>query len=333
MTLFFDDHKITSKTSKFCKKRDLDRLFIAIDSATGRYWRERIKRGGITIEAQHRLENKGVISRVEFLAALVHVAILKYCDNGEMNDVSEALHRLLAQHLAPRVDPRISADPSIFRHKWCYARETCDVLASFEPSLRSIFAGVAGSLAGRSGAGAKLISLDEWIDFLRALDFIATDLSERDARFSFVWSRMCVIDSRTERGYMRDSCLPFEGFLEAIVRLSCLKALPTDSEIRSAGCGHAGSFVAKLKLEDEERYEAWLLQRATPLTQTLGDDFIPQQPIERCVAHTAAMLIHTMEVDTAGSDNLRLTQKEAVQWLKMHDLFGYYDDCDSAHTH
>ena len=274
------------------------------------------------MEAQHRLENKGVLSRVEFFSGLVHLAIMKYCHSGESSDVSEALHRLLMEDMAPRASANVTIDPAGFRSK-CYARATCEVLISFEPSLRNIFAGVAGG--GRQGSGAMLISLDEWLDFLRALGFIATDLSERDARFCFIWSRMHVMDARDDMGYMRDSCLPFEGFLEAMLRVACLKALPTDDELRESGSPHAGKFMASMKLEDEERYEAWLLERASPLSP----DPTPSQPIERCAYHTIAMMIHVIEIETKGRDNQRLTEKEVVEWLKFHKIYGYYDDCDN----
>ena len=44
------------------------------------------------------------------------------------------------------------------------------------------------------------------------------------ATFAFAFSRMIVTNHHTERGALKDTCLPFEGFLEALLRLSIMKA-------------------------------------------------------------------------------------------------------------
>ena len=41
------------------------------------------------------------------------------------------------------------------------------------------------------------------------------------------------------------------------------------------------------------------------------------------------MIVHTMEVETTGRDNQRLTKSEAIEWLQKHKLWGYYDACDN----
>lgn len=51
---------------------------------------------------------------------------------------------------------------------------------------------------------------------------------------------MAVIDSRTKKGSDKENNLPFEGFMEALCRLSVLKALPTDAELAETGCSDAG---------------------------------------------------------------------------------------------
>ena len=57
-----------------------------------------------------------------------------------------------------------------------------------------------------------------------------------DALLCFAWSRMLVIDGWTDRGHAKESCLPFEGFLEALCRVSALMALPTDAEVNESAC-------------------------------------------------------------------------------------------------
>ena len=202
-TQFVNDHKLASKRFKFCKKSDLDRLFIVIDSASSRYW-EQVKkklkadaRPDSALQARANREDKRKsLTRVEFTAALVHIAIYQHVQSGDI-DVSEAVDRLLNKDLGARIDQRIIIDPNVFRRSTCYTREITDVLEAHETSLRLLFAGVAGG--GRTGLAASLLGLEEWSDFLNAIGFIGSDLSDRDARFAFVWSRMCVIDGRFHR--------------------------------------------------------------------------------------------------------------------------------------
>lgn len=191
------------------------------------------------------------------------------------------------------------------------------VLTNYEDSLRNIFTGVAGG-GGRSGKGSSLISLDEWKKFLDGLGFIGIDLTMRDACFAFAWSRMDVINGRSDRGALKESCLPFEGFLEATCRIALLKSLPTDEEIAAANHKHAGAYMAAYLEEEEDAYLMMLADRATPWgqEQTL-------QPVVRCVEHTISMMIHTMETDVAMTDNLKLSEFEAVSWFKAKGIYSY----------
>lgn len=118
----------------------------------------------------------------------------------------------MSTDIMPKLNSKVFNRPSGFRRDFCYCEGTDVALRRHEPSLRAIFSGLAASHE-KAGAESKLISLDEWRDFLRGLTLIGTDLTERDATLCFSWSRMCVIDDRTERGAVRDINLPFEGFL------------------------------------------------------------------------------------------------------------------------
>ena len=79
--------------------------------------------------------------------------------------------------------------------------------------------------------------------------------------------------------------------------------------------------MAWFKVDDEEGYESMLRERATPW----GQD--PKlQPMSRSVDHTISMMIYAMEVETAGTDNLQLTEQETAAWVKekkLHDKVEY----------
>ena len=329
-TLFVDDHKLASKHFKLCKKADCDRLFIAVDGQSTRYWTivqkhfAQKRSGGSSkkpgdaedpiVSGTAKGDKKKALTRAEFIGALVHIAIYRYVATGEIKDVSEALHVLLTHEVEPRVTHSEIADPNQFRQAHCYTSKVCKVLVKHESSLRIIFSAIAGG--GRTGgASAGLMKLVEYMDFLHVLGFAGIDLSDRDARLAFVWSRMAVVDPHTEKGHLRDTSLPFEGFLEAICRISVCKSLPTDDEIAQAGFAHAGSYMANLRLTDEEAYQRMLVERAQPwgAEPTL-------QPVARCVDHTISMMICSIESDTAGADDLGITAREMTNYMKDKGL-------------
>ena len=325
-TQFVDDNELADKRSKFCKKRDLDRLFITVDTATDTYWRKKAKEieeldksgklrdksgkaisGKAMLAKAKSITKKGGLGRVEFTGALVHMAIMKYIQQGTYTDVSDAVTRLMTQDIKP--NDRVDMNPDDFRRDHCYTRDVIFALTKYESSLRNIFAAVA---AGKAGGGkADLMDQEEWMEFFDALDFIGDDLTMRDVTFAFVWSRMCVIDDSTDEGRARVSSLPFEGFLEGICRIACMKALPTEEEIKKAGHTNAGSYMEWLKIEDEEKHDDMIEERATPWGE------IPtEQPVAKCVEHTIQMMIHAIEADSTGEDNLELNEKEVSNWVK-----------------
>ena len=96
----------------------------------------------------------------------------------------------------------------------------------------------------------------------------------------------CVLDETDARGKLKETHLPFEGFLEALVRLSGLKALPTDAQVEEAGCASAAEYINQLRTEDEEAYQAIV---AGASGAAWGEE-PPGQPFVRCVAHVCSMI-------------------------------------------
>ena len=153
-------------------------------------------------------------SHTHFLTRLLLCTFSRAFSHAFSYTPSHAPSRTPSQVLKPT--------PNTFRKAACYRPEVDKTLRIFESSLRSIF--TAMCLSGGLGEKGKHLSLEEWKMMLRACDIITADCSERDAAMCFAWSRMCVVDElKSDHARMRDSHLPFEGFLEALVRLSLLK--------------------------------------------------------------------------------------------------------------
>ena len=195
--------------------------------------------------------------------------------------------------------------PDDFRKNHCYIAGTCEVLRANETALRKIFTELnkwsGPDLPG--GKAASYLSLGEWMTLLKALGLIAGDITERDAVMCFVNSRMIVINGWSDAGRVRESELPFEGFMEALCRLSVLKALPTDGELDAAKEPDAGRYLMRMAMEDEDKYEHLIESRAV----AWGDE--PYQPVESCVRHLLSLIYWRMqdkphEVDSAREGNV-----------------------------
>ena len=166
-----------------------------------------------------------------------------------------------------------------------------------------------------SGEGHRLqdrtVSLDEWLHFLRNIDLIGADVTQLDATLAFSWSRMCVIDTRHEKGYAKDSHLPFEGFMEALCRLSAMKSLPSPAEVEEAHCVDASEYLEKLKAEDPAKWEDLVKSRATPW----GD--APAFPLQYCVVQLLAIIVRSIEQHSGTSSrklNGKLEKKEVASF-------------------
>jgi len=258
------------------------------------------------------------------MCAVVLLAINKYVLPGVVIDVSDALHRLIWRDLTPRLNAASDEqgggggaspifEPNEFREEHMYTEAVDLVLRAHEKSLRALFSVISDVKRARTDP-LPLLSLEGWRAFLRAVELLGADITERDAALCFSWSRMAVSERRTERGQRHESCLPFEGFLEALCRIAALKALPTDEEIANAGHAHAGTYMIELRTKPGGVFEEMLR------TRSVGWGEEPVEPLARCVAHLLEILIYTVEAETQGADNLQVTAKEALLWAQAARL-------------
>ena len=129
---------------------------------------------------------------------------------------------------------------------------------------------------------------------------------------AFMCSRMCVANPYSARGHHCTNGVPFEGFLEALVRTACLKALPTDEEITAAGFTDAGAYLPWLAVKDEEAYVEMVTTRGVQW----GDE--PPQPTHRCVDHLLSIIMRKIEsAATMDRDsNLAVSDREVRKWWR-----------------
>ena len=94
--------------------------------------------------------------------------------------------------------------------------------------------------------------------------------------------------------------------LEAIVRLSCIIALPTDFEIGETGVRDAGEYMMAL-LADSNAMQSFVA------TQKTGWQTEPKQRVSRCVAHVISIMVRTVE------ENLAMQQRKVNSDHKLSE--------------
>ncbi len=182
---------------------------------------------------------------------------------------------------APRVT--VFIEPNEFRRRHCYTEACTEALAAHKESLRNLFDALSASI-GERGLEKKLLSLPEWLGFLRTCGLVGADLSDTDAVHCFLWSRMAVVDTSTFRGVTRANNLPFEGFLEALCRVAALKGWPQAWEMSTLGFEDCAQFVEYLNAMDPDRWPAMRHERRI----AWGDE--PVTPVAEAVRHMLSLI-------------------------------------------
>ena len=237
------------------------------------------------------------LSRAEFTAALVKTSIERFVRSKQnpsnpMDDVSDAVQLLFAEHLEPafsrpiagRTQPKLPM-PDAFRRAVCYTQAMSDALLRHSASLRVLFAALAkltyehsrteGRVLPRPGKARQVrrvdpdspfkaswvlvpghVSLRNWAALvLSGLRLRGANL--REVSLCFLYSVMAVVDGQTEQGLVKERHLPFEGFLEALVRLTACVPLPTDEQLVASEYSCAGTLLDALEQGEESRFRAF----------------------------------------------------------------------------
>lgn len=107
--------------------------------------------------------------------------------------------------------------------------------------------------------------------------------------------------------------LSFTDFLEVIVRMATLKALPTDEEIAEADVEDAGDFLLRLRSSDPLAYKHFL----TACTPTFGQP--PRQGVHRSVEHVCNLIMRTIAAVVATAGDPRKAVKD-MDNLTLEDV-------------
>lgn len=179
---FASDCKLAIKGSKHCSPAQFDQLFILVNTPEG---------------GKKSAAGTKTLDRQEWLQCLVRCAVIRYVLPGTIPDVSSALDVLFTKDVRPNVHAAALQDSNAFRLGTCYIEQTDAVLLMHNASLRAIFDVYAGSDGTDTATRhlAMLMGFDEWSSLIRDMNWLDDDFTTREASFSFVWSRMRVVDT------------------------------------------------------------------------------------------------------------------------------------------
>ena len=247
------------------------------------------------------------LCRHEWVQLLVRLAVLRELDVDEKDeptgDVAGAVEAFCT-HLKANLPAIILLNNDDFRSKFCYQEQTDWVLRQHEPFLRSFFAIYAS--AGQPSRNMKLVSnallsIGEWIEMLTNVGLIEMGLvTVNVAMKAFSMSQLRSSNDYSTKQEVRFRQLGFEDWLEALVRIAYVIALPTLDEVHETAAKDGGDFLLALYLDDESHFRQFLERRMGTWI-----DPSPRQRIHRCLGLMLSLMTRLIEgnAPSQGTNN------------------------------
>lgn len=256
-----------------------------------------------SIEAKHKdvHNSKMTLNRHEWLQILVRLAVNKYCHFDPVvgcprGSPSEALDKLCYTHLHGQLPRAAMQNGNIFRKLHLYNEGTDAVIKERLPSLQSLFHTYANvDWAERCATNIALaekhrMSAGEWMLLVHDAGLLEMDLVDNmSALQAFLWSRIRVIDNYSDASEIGLRQMSFEDFLEGLVRLATVMALPTRQEIEEAQAFDAAELMHCLRVHSPVQYQEHVTRR------TLKWDDGPRQRAHILLDHLLVLIIHNVE--------------------------------------
>ena len=234
-----------------------------------------------------RYNKRNSLSRHEFLQCIVRLAIESYSKTGKATHVGEAISRL-CKLMATSCPAEVNQHGNEFRRKRCYTEDVDASLRRHETSLRSIFevySALNTDIHDRLQT-RRMMSAGEFYTFVEHVGlFQMGQLSSFAAKLIFKWSIIRTAVDHEEGSLIKLRNMHFEDFLEALVRIACVIAQPTDTELAESGAEDAGEFLLVLRASSESEYARFVERRRVEWNNE------PKQLPSRCMTHLMALLL------------------------------------------
>ena len=310
-SFILDCELMTSGAEGPCCPARWDELFIAINASAAK---------------DDQYNHKKGLNRQEFFNLLVRAAVMRFMmpqigssDSSPppLTDASVAIKALLSEQMLPRLRAAIPAwqleDINDFRKRHLYTEATTEVFGRHLAALRAIYDQYAYG-DGKSGnelSSTKRLSIDEWRRLLDHLALIDSEFGDRQATAAFVLSRNRVVHEADTKGRARLLQLCFEDWLEALVRIALVKALPTKQTVREAGCLDGGHYILQLQAPDANGAPAWAAFLRQPRVE---------QSAEEASDHLVTLIIRSVQSALGrpiDASNLELTIADVKAFARL----------------
>ena len=254
------------------ERQDLDVTFVAVNKicATDEVLEEQ-KRAKATGDDDGG-RNILTLNRYEMIEWMVRMGLAWYpeksFDQAVRTFVEQNLLEGLKRKTLSKEDGWICGplhDANAFRRQFCYCEETCLVLQKNKETLKALYNVYAfgdGDMHCKLNKATKM-AFEEFLAFLDDMHWVE-EISPRRIGLIFAWSRMLTIDEYRDRA--KNVQINFEDFLEAIVRIASVKALPTPADMQRFECENNAGLFLKKAVDDEftdefgVNYERWIEQ-------------------------------------------------------------------------
>ena len=217
-----------------------------------------------------------------------------------------------------RLPAAVHHSANAFRTKRCYLKENERVLRKHLPSLRSLYGRYAEGLGGVDATAAvldarHLLSIANWLALLDHLGLLSSgQVGGWEARQLFLWSRIRSAADYSDRSERAMRCLYFEDFLEAMIRVACVVALPTDEEVREAAADDAGVYLLTYQESSPVEFTRFVQERKVVWHRE------PRQKVWRCLDHLMQYVVRLVESHTSreshGRADMLISDSEAAQF-------------------
>lgn len=180
-----------------------------------------------------------------------------------------------------------------------------EILCYFEGSLRTLFKvyALGDGAIGDELNSTTLMSFGEWKEFCRDIRLLDADFTAREQSLAFIWCRMRVVDEERYESMTKIIQLSFEDFLDAIIHIATIKALPDDEQVYDYDCEDAGEFLIKMR-GDPAGWQRFLA------SNTPDPDMPPSQPIHKLVEHLCHYIMHCVASVIASAGDARKSVKD-----------------------
>ena len=253
-------------------------------------------------------EGKGhALLRYGFVAVVVRLSVAKYRDEAAVSP-AWAVERMISECILPNLPASATVVTDDFRNWKLYGPDVEDIFRRYIASLRAMFKFYSGQDYDGISAKGELLSLEEFTRLLLDADVFDNELGRREAALCFCWSQMFVADEVKRREKLLN--LTFEGFLEALARLTCFKALPTASQLVERRVSTVSEYFDKL--DDDNGFNDW----AESNVPSWKKEETEGRQLEEVLEKLLQFMINRLDVDESGT----VTNKDFTNTLAASRL-------------